>query len=96
MNETSSTLFPKAHGGFRADVETKEHHLRLLSEETELGPVHVVFDVTKNWCVSLHDAVDLEDGKHKALEIAEVVIKPHPLPAVKWAGHPAYVGSGSW
>lgn len=87
MNETgSNTPFPRANVSFRADVETKEH--RLLSEETPLGLVHVVFDVTKNRCVSLADAVDLEDGKHKALEIAEAVIKPHLLPAVKWKKYP--------
>ena len=89
MNETgSNTLFPRANVIFRAHVETTEHRLRLLSEETQLGPIHVVFDVTKNRCVSLADAVDLEDGKHKALEIAEAVIKPHPLPAVKWKKYP--------
>jgi hypothetical protein len=82
-------LFPRANVVFRADVETKEHHLRLLSEETPLGPIHVVFDVIKNRCVSLADAVDLQDGKRKALEIAEAVIKPHPLPdPVKWKKYP--------
>ena len=90
VNKTSSnTLFPKGNVRFRADVETQEHHLRLLSEETPLGPVLVVFDVTRNWCVSLADAVDLQDGKRKALEIAETVIKPHPLPdPVEWKKYP--------
>jgi len=82
-------MFPKANFGFHADVETKGHHLRLFSEETTVDPVSAVFDVKAKKWVSREWADDLEDGKRKALEIAEAFIKQHPLPTVGWKKYPS-------
>ena len=75
--------YPKQGDGFWADVE----HLRLFSEVTTLGWASAVFDKTAKGFVGREWATDSEDGKRKAVRIAEIVLKK-TLRAVDWKQNP--------
>jgi hypothetical protein len=81
---------PVAGDGFRADVHIGERHLRLFSEIYLLGHVAVVYDVGANQEISRQDVDNLDQGKHRAEQVARDYLKQLDnvlLPEVNWVLH---------
>jgi hypothetical protein len=79
---TDRVVFPKIGEGSWADASNDQYSLRLFSSVTELGWAAGVYDLKGHNWVAREWADNEEDGRQKALAIAEYFLKA--LPAIDW------------
>jgi hypothetical protein len=74
--------------GVWAEVKAGGEHLRLFSEQSDLGVQASVYNVNaKNWIAPSESVIDIEEGKDRAAEHARVYLRAVAnleLPLLKW------------